>query len=245
MSAARASKATLERLRRERDGEEADVVAMPLAGPGQRLALVGEPDPARVTVISDVLGESITHDRRKMEAILFSQSEVGARSLDVFRSCVEIGEAIGNLKRTLTSDEYGRLVASAPLIWGRHLSRGTVNQLVAVAASVRNRRLDTEKLPKSISIVYQFSTLSDQELGRAQEVGIYHSGVTRREVIRWKEDLRRAEAVEDTAGVASTVASRKALRRGRERLRTERRRLVARVTEIDAEIEKIEGELGE
>lgn len=140
---------------------------------------------------------------------------------DTYNRFVLIGRYLNRAKETLPHGDYQAMVE-------RELPFGVkvAHQLRAVASAIDLGVLPTERLPHSYSIIYQITTLSEDEREAAFRENIIRPDTTRAELIRFKR----------------TVRSRPSDRRAA--LEAEHRRLLAEIAVLQERLRTVEDELG-
>jgi hypothetical protein len=103
-------------------------------------------------------------------------------------------------------------------------SPNTANKLMRVARAVDKSVLPADKLPRSYATVYEVLTLSDTEREQAVAEGVLHPQALLRDIKLFKGRVRARESTLTEKIVA---------------LELERARLLARIAEIDANLEEL------
>jgi hypothetical protein len=103
------------------------------------------------------------------------------------------------------------------------------SQLSCVARAIDGKRLLESEVPSSYSIVYQLTTLTDDELAKARDENIVRPDVSRDEVIAFKKKVRKRVNLDVSREV---------------QLRARRRRVLEEMERLRRELEDIDGELG-
>lgn len=146
---------------------------------------------------------------------------------DVQDKFLLIGRYLNRAKADLPHGEYQAMV-ERELPFGVQIAF----QLRSVAEAIDSGRLLEQEVPNSYSVIYQITTLNDEELRIAREQKILRPSLTRAEIIRFKRDLRM-----------SVMQRRALLRRRRDHLLAEQQRIQEELRQIEAELgaELIEG----
>ncbi|WP_426960033.1 hypothetical protein [Muricoccus radiodurans] len=133
---------------------------------------------------------------------------------------IQIGRYLNAAKARLQHGDYEAMVeADLPF------SPRTAYQFRMAAAAVDEGRIPEDRLPPSYTIAYLLSTFDPSLLEEAKKADLLRPDVKRAEILRFREERRPADA------------RAQALQAQREKLLRERRRL-------DAELARIERELG-
>ena len=103
------------------------------------------------------------------------------------------------------------------------------SQLSCVARAIDGRRLMESEIPSSYSIVYQLTTLTDDELAKARDEGIIRPDVSRDEVIAFKKRIRQRPDLDVSREV---------------QLRARRRRVIEEMERLRRELAELDSELG-
>jgi hypothetical protein len=132
-----------------------------------------------------------------------------------------IGRYLIAAKERWPHGEYERNIEEH-LPFGPEVAR----QITAVARAVYlKQRFSEDELPSSYSIAYHLTTLSDEQLAAARSQSLLREDLKRREIIAFKKTTDvRGIIIDQTPGIDV------------EALREERRRLMARLDEIDREL---------
>ena len=147
-------------------------------------------DIARNTTISEVFGEAILNDADKVNAIVKAQNELGEDIKNLLGAALRMGRTILELKGALSGGEFTKALSHSPKIF-RGMTRGTVQKLMTVAEWVDSGRLPMAMAPQHYTILYEFTTLREDELRAAIEQNLFRPDVTRNEVSIWKKRIGR------------------------------------------------------
>lgn len=143
---------------------------------------------------------------------------------------VMIGRYLNRAKECLPHGEFDAMISS-----DLPFSRQIAYQLRVVAQAIDAGRLPVNNLPPSYSTIYQVAKLSDTELEEARDSGLIRPDVTRREVLAFQRSVKKRKTVPDLR------PSLAILQRERARLLAERKRVEARIEEIDAQVAALTG----
>ncbi len=140
---------------------------------------------------------------------------------DTYNRFVLIGRYLNQAKSTLPHGEYQTMIE-------RELPFGVkiAHQLRTVADAIDHNVLPVERLPHSYSIIYQITTLDENERAMALQAGVIRPDTTRAEVIRFKRSIR------------ATPDSRRAA------LEAERKRLLTEIAALQKRLHAVEEDLG-
>lgn len=149
---------------------------------------------------------------------------------DAQNTFLTIGRYLVQAAEKLEHGEYQAMVENE-LPFGYQVSY----QLRKVAEAIDGNRLHPEELPPSYATIYQFTTLSDEQLvlARQAEPPVLRPTVRREEIVEFKRHLARQKTAEGT-----DAAKRAA------HLKRRRKTLLEQQLRIQAELEEIEKELG-
>lgn len=138
-----------------------------------------------------------------------------------------IGRYLINAKEILPYGEYDAMIK-------RELpfSPDAGRRIVLATKAVDSGSLPRDRLPNSYSIVYELSTLSEEDLRVAEQQGLIRPDLKRNEIISFKKSRSVAH-----------VSLHEQLRLEREKILADVQRMQARLAEIDSQIggELIEG----
>lgn len=229
----------LKRLKQREDDKRAANVGIvdPDAKQAIAFAAASQRDAAKVTLIMDALGEPFLNYPEKVDAVLFSQREVAQYSTSVFDGQVGIGRSIAALRAILEPSEYRQLLEQTRTLYGSHLSKPVVTQLIAVSQAIdkiSKPEIDVDLLPKHYSVVYAFTTMTDDLYKRAKASGLVRPDVKRTEIFEWKKRATQAPLHKDTAALSWDE---------RGRLASERQDLLEKISKIDARIAELDREI--
>jgi len=110
-------------------------------------------------------------------------------------------------------------------------------QLRKVAEAIDGGRLPAAQLPSSYATIYQFTTLSDEQINLAQERELFRPDVKRHEIIDFKREI--AKTVQAPNLSLKRVAQ---LKRLRENLIKQRDIILARLADVEKELDQETGE---
>lgn len=131
---------------------------------------------------------------------------------------IAIGRYLMQAKQTLPHGEYQPMVE-------RELpfKPQTARMIVSATKAIIDNVLPVDRLPPSYSTVYLLTTLSDEDRAAAEQQGLIRPDVRREEVASFKRSL-----------AASRVSDADRMRAERDKLLADRRRIDARLAEIEA-----------
>jgi hypothetical protein len=142
--------------------------------------------------------------------------EIGKLWDEAQQKFISIGRYLVLARKTLADEDYKRLITTM-LPFGVSVAR----KLRTVAEAVNAERLPLRTLPRSYVNAYELAVLKDQHLHLAEQRDLVRPDVTRREIEEFKAELRQP-----------TLSER------RSELLRERQRLMARLMEIDSELQQ-------
>ncbi len=229
------SKSALKNFLMADDFEEA--INQPAEDPrASAMLAVGAVEGDALEVIRDVFaGTALPDDPIKVSRILRVRSEIQKEWGDVRDSFLAIGRALLSLEYSLTKSEWQRLRQGSEKLFP--FSDATATQLRQIARAVDSGRLPREECPGSYGTAYQITLLSDAQMQVARDRGLIRPDVTRREIM----SLRR-EAT-DTPQATRPSAPLLPGRLNEAELRAERRTLLRRRDELEAELRNVETRL--
>jgi hypothetical protein len=183
-------------------------------------------------------GTGLMQDPSKVSRILQVQAEIQKEWADARDSFLAIGRALLTLEESLTRVEWQRLRQGSERIFP--FSEATATQLRQIARAVDSGRLPREQCPGSYGTAYQITLLSDDQLEAAQQRGLIRPDVTRREIMRLRQEVR---PLADTPVLKGRL-NRAALREERRRLKERRESLAAALAQVDSRLRQIDQLIG-
>jgi hypothetical protein len=133
-----------------------------------------------------------------------------------------IGHYLTAAKDRLQHGEFMAMVAS-----DLPFSHQTANKLMSVARFIESGELPPDSLPNASETCYQITTLTAEERARALKEGVIQPAMRREDILQFKRRVRTPHP--DGAEVE------------RQRLETERAKLVKRLKEIDRALAALNG----
>jgi hypothetical protein len=190
---------------------------------------------ARALAQSDERVETLETHARDLKTMDDFRDAIAEAWTQAQKRFISIGRYLIAAKERLAHGDYTALVE-------RELpfNASIAFQLRAVAEAIDGGRVDEKELPPNYSILYQVTTLRDDELAMARQRGLIRPDVTRREIESFKRTVRPKEPT-GAGSVSSPIVlnvdnTRHALNERRARLLDEIKRLQAELRTIDDEI---------
>ena len=200
------------------------IVASPLTLVPKHTTALPVLDIVRAAVIRDVWGEDILASPLKCMRSRRLRTRSPRNQVKVLQAAINMGRSLIDVRRALTPAEFQRGMRQSAKAW-RGLSQSNVVKLMSVASWWDQGRLPADRAPQHYTVLYEFTTLPDDALQRAIDIGVFRPDVTRNEVVGFK---RRISEVVD--GVH--VTARSSEHAEYERLAVRRRQLLSELVAI-------------
>jgi hypothetical protein len=133
---------------------------------------------------------------------------------------IAIGRYLIMAKQSLPHGEYQPMIER-----DLPFRPATARMIVTATQAIVNNLLPADRLPPNYSTVYLLTTLSQEERAEAERNGLIRPNVRREEIVSFKRAL-----------AASRVSDVDRMRAEREKLLADRRRIDARLAEIESSI---------
>jgi hypothetical protein len=133
---------------------------------------------------------------------------------------IAIGRYLIMAKQSLPHGEYQPMIER-----DLPFRPATARMIVTATQAIVNNLLPADRLPPNYSTVYLLTTLSQEERAEAERNGLIRPNVRREEIVSFKRAL-----------AASRVSDVDRMRAEREKLLADRRRINARLAEIESSI---------
>jgi hypothetical protein len=163
-------------------------VASPLTLVPKQATALPVLDIVRAAVIRDVWGDDILSEPTKVNAITKAQDEIAEESSKVLHAAINMGRSLIDVRQALTPAEFQRGMRQSAKAW-RGLSQSNVVKLMSVASWWDQGRLPADRAPQHYTVLYEFTTLPDDVLQRAIDIGVFRPDVTRNEVVGFKRRI--------------------------------------------------------
>ena len=138
--------------------------------------------------VATILGDDILDDQTSLMAILKAQKELREDAGRLLDAAIGMGRTLNDLQSTVGRTRFGQVCKySSELFPG--LSRGNVAKLMAVADFVDQRVIHRDLLPAAYTVVYELTTIPQNEVKDAYRNGVLRPDITRKEVLEWKRSL--------------------------------------------------------
>ncbi|AVM72875.1 hypothetical protein [Magnetospirillum gryphiswaldense] len=178
--------------------------------------------------IARLEGTVLTLDRR--EEFVEEISRLWRDAQDTF---LTIGRYLVQAAERLEHGEYQAMVDNQ-LPFGYQVSY----QLRKVAEAIDGKRLLLEELPPSYATIYQFTTLTDEQLtlARQTEPPLLRPTVKREEIVTFKREMARKVASESPANLPDPAKRVAQLKRRKENLLKQQAAILVELAKIEEEL---------
>jgi hypothetical protein len=177
-------------------------------------------------------GTGVMADKEKAHLLLQVRDEIHSHWRSAKHSFVSIGKALLMLERTLSHEEFKRLSKGTDRIFPFSETIGI--QLRQVAKALLSGMIDENEMPGSYSVAYQIAVMDGPTIEIARARNILRPDVTRTEIITFRREISTSNmAHEDGVNLS-------AIRRKKARLTKLRDELLARLTAVNAELERLD-----
>ncbi len=191
-------------------------------------------DPVSLDALRDVFaGTNLIEDKEKVQFVLELRGEVRRHWGAARDSFLAIGRALVAAEARLSKFEYERLRAGMDRLFP--FGDAVASQLRRVARAVDESRIPELDCPGSYATAYQIAVLKPNELELAIARGLVRQDVTRKEIISFRNEIRRTSA---RANWNPTETDRDRLRSKEQTLLAELEEVRRRLKEIDEALER-------
>ena len=191
-------------------------------------------DPVSLDALRDVFaGTNLIEDKEKVQFVLELRGEVRRHWGAARDSFLAIGRALVAAEARLSKFEYERLRAGMDRLFP--FGDAVASQLRRVARAVDESRIPESDCPGSYATAYQIAVLKPNELELAIARGLVRQDVTRKEIISFRNEIRRTSA---RANWNPTETDRDRLRSKEQTLLAELEEVRRRLKEIDEALER-------
>lgn len=194
-------------------------------------------------IVQEVFGDGLTAE--KTDAVLTARSRIADQWGKAKHAALLIGQTLLALSRTLTEEEYRRLLTGSDRLFEFSGARATKFRRAAELAE--ELRMPPERLP-GYTTLYDLACLGSEGIALAKERNLIRPQLRRQDIVALRQELRtyRIRAAPSVLEEAETSPGRidcEAIQRQYDALATERAELVERLQQVEAEMSVLEGRL--
>jgi hypothetical protein len=189
-------------------------------------------DPVSLETLREVFaGTDLLESQEKVQFVLELRGEVRRHWGAARDSFLAIGRALVAAEARLSKVEYERLRAGMDRLFP--FGDAVASQLRRVAKAVDEKRIPEDSCPGSYATAYQIAVLKPNELEIAVQRGLVREDVTRKEILSFRQELKRM----------SPRAKWNPVRTERDRLLAREQTLMADLDSVRRRLKEIEEEL--
>ncbi len=191
-------------------------------------------DAVSIDALRDVFaGTDLVDDKEKVRFVLELRGEVRRHWGAARDSFLAIGRALVAAESRLSKLEYERLRVGMDRLFP--FGDAVASQLRKVARAVDDKRIPEDSCPGSYATAYQIAVLKPNELQMAMDRGLVREDVTRKEIVSFRNELKRNSA---RANWNPTETERDRLRAREQVLMEELESVRRRLKAVDDELER-------
>jgi len=176
-------------------------------------------------------GLKILHDEEAKRQLREAVIGIHKAWADMRGSAIQTGKLLLQIYR-MGTDVYEALFRKEKAILP--FGHSVEVKLRRIAEDIERGRFVETNLPIAYSAAYELTTLTDEQLDMAKERGLVRPETIRREIIAFKRELAAKNS-----GMSDTEYSINSLRSRRTYLERKRKRVLAKLRKIDAELAEV------
>ncbi len=194
-------------------------------------------------IVQDVFGDGLSQE--KTDAVLTARSRIADQWGKAKHAALLIGQTLLGLSRTLTEEEYRRLLTGSDRLF--EFSGALATKFRRAAELAEQLRMPPERLP-GYTTLYDLACLGPEGIALARERNLIRPQLRRQDIVALRQELRtyRILAVPpatEEPGASSSRIDREAIQQQYDALAAERAKLVERLQQVQAEMSVLEGRL--
>lgn len=194
-------------------------------------------------IVHEVFGDGLSSE--KTDAVLTARSRIADQWGKAKHAALLIGQTLLGLSRTLTEDEYRRLLTGSDRLF--EFSGALATKFRRAAELAEQLRMPPERLP-GYTTLYDLACLGAEGIALAKERNLIRPQLRRQDILALRQELRTyrilaAPPVVDEPEASSGRVDREAIQRQYNALAAERAKLVERLQQVEAEMSDLEERL--
>lgn len=144
-------------------------------------------------MIQRVWGVGFALDPAKVAAVEAVHKVLLKETTRMLDSIVRVGRKLNELATKLSPQEFDRGLRDGSEVFCGW-SRSTLSKVMAVANFMDGKSLSIEAVPQTYSVLYEFTTLNDEEFERAKSLQLFRPDARRVEITDFKRRLNDPES---------------------------------------------------